>query len=607
MAIKKIIIYAWIVIVLLCAVVVYSLYTVSRSNQAIEETTMARSRSLLLAEELRESSLSLTAAVRAFAITGDERYATEYDDVALIRSGKKPRSKNALIAPGEQVSLTELMRQERFTEREFALMEEAFTFSNALIPLETEAINAVRGLYADAAGNYTQRGEPDKEKALSLVFGKAYDAETQKIMTPFFTFEHELEARLDDNVKKAGEDYFRSMVLLGGSILVLAVIFIGFLLLVSFQIVRPILACNRFATDVAGGSLERTFNLTSRNEIGALAASLNSMVHSLKERIALAEKATAKAEEESRRAARAVQEAEEAKSAAETAKSQGMRQAGEHLLIIAQTVNQVADELSGEVRRAGQGAASQKDRLQESSTAMEQLNQAVMDIARSTGSTTDAANETQRNAAEGADIVAKVIESISLVDDKARYLQQSMEQLGSQAAGISRILDVISDIADQTNLLALNAAIEAARAGEAGRGFAVVADEVRKLAEKTMQATAEVGNAVRSIQSSTQDNLQGMESASKAVQASTELAGAAGNSLHHIVEIARGTAEQVQSIAVAAEEQSATCEEMTHTTESIRMLADDTMDIMGNAERAVHALNDAVGRLMDLTEELRSA
>ena len=110
-------------------------------------------------------------------------------------------------------------------------------------------------------------------------------------------------------------------------------------------------------------------------------------------------------------------------------------------------------------------------------------------------------------------------------------------ELGKQAQGIGQILNVISDIADQTNLLALNAAIEAARAGEAGRGFAVVADEVRKLAEKTMTATGEVGEAIRNIQVGTQKNMSNVEQSVQAVVSATALADKSGNALVDIVNL----------------------------------------------------------------------
>ena len=146
--------------------------------------------------------------------------------------------------------------------------------------------------------------------------------------------------------------------------------------------------------------------------------------------------------------------------------------------------------------------------MTETATAMNQMNVSVLEVARNASDAADVTTNAREQAEEGSRNLNALIKMIGEVHQHALGLKDSMQDLGNQAQGIGNILNVISDIADQTNLLALNAAIEAARAGEAGRGFAVVADEVRKLAEKTMDATREVGSAVSSIQSVTDLNIQ---------------------------------------------------------------------------------------------------
>ena len=149
------------------------------------------------------------------------------------------------------------------------------------------------------------------------------------------------------------------------------------------------------------------------------------------------------------------------------------------------------------------------------------------------------ADEARQRADEGAAVVTEVVQAIHEVATRAQELKSSMEELDARAESIGKVLGVIEDIADQTNLLALNAAIEAARAGEAGRGFAVVADEVRKLAEKTMQATNEVHQAVTGIQDGARKNVQATEIAVGAVQKSTDMANRSGEALKSIVLVAR--------------------------------------------------------------------
>jgi methyl-accepting chemotaxis protein len=180
-----------------------------------------------------------------------------------------------------------------------------------------------------------------------------------------------------------------------------------------------------------------------------------------------------------------------------------------------------------------------------------------------------------------------------------------MGRLGEQANGIGRIIDVINDIADQTNLLALNAAIEAARAGEAGRGFAVVADEVRKLAEKTMQATKEVGTVIRGIQDGTYDSIRNVDHAAAAVAETIDLAGRAGQNLQSIVVLVDNSARQVQSIATAAEQQSAGSNEINRAVGEISRISGETDASMRAAASAVELLVAQANSLRELIRSLR--
>jgi methyl-accepting chemotaxis protein len=271
---------------------------------------------------------------------------------------------------------------------------------------------------------------------------------------------------------------------------------------------------------------------------------------------------------------------------------------------ISERLSAAADQIAAQVEQSSKGAELQKDRAAEVATAMEEMNATVLEVAKNAADGAESANQAMTRAQEGATLVTKVIEAIKRIETLSHSLKSNMTELGAQAEGIGQVMNVISDIADQTNLLALNAAIEAARAGEAGRGFAVVADEVRKLAEKTMTATKEVGQAIGAIQDNTRKNVEGTEKAVEAVTEGAALAEESGQSLREIVVMVENTADQVQAIAAGAEEQSAASEEINRSVEEINSISSETSDAMTQSAQAVHELAALASDLQNLIKEL---
>ncbi|WP_291326534.1 methyl-accepting chemotaxis protein [Desulfovibrio sp. UCD-KL4C] len=271
---------------------------------------------------------------------------------------------------------------------------------------------------------------------------------------------------------------------------------------------------------------------------------------------------------------------------------------------ISDILSEASQELASQVVHVASGAKQQSGRATETATSMEEMSVTILEVAKNAGEAAESAEAAKDKAAVGEEIVRKMVASIHEVASMTSTMHQSLNKLGSQAQDIDHVMSVISDIADQTNLLALNAAIEAARAGEAGRGFAVVADEVRKLAEKTMQATTEVGDAVSSIQVGTTASMSDISRASEIVSQSTELAGEAGGALHEIVEIVDATRDQIRSIATASEEQSSSSEEITRAVEDISHISIKTADGMAEADQAVEQLAKLANELKALIHSM---
>jgi methyl-accepting chemotaxis protein len=183
------------------------------------------------------------------------------------------------------------------------------------------------------------------------------------------------------------------------------------------------------------------------------------------------------------------------------------------------------------------------------------------------------------------------------IADSVSSTAKRVEELGKSSDQIGRIVNVINDIADQTNLLALNAAIEAARAGEQGRGFAVVADEVRKLAERTSSATKEIAKMIQTLQSETQVAVTAMEEGRKRVDEGVQTTAQAGNSLKEIIGTSENVGSVITQIATAASQQSSATEQINQNMESIAQLVKESAD---GAQQSAKACQDLSGLALDL-------
>ncbi|SDK90499.1 hemerythrin [Maridesulfovibrio ferrireducens] len=264
------------------------------------------------------------------------------------------------------------------------------------------------------------------------------------------------------------------------------------------------------------------------------------------------------------------------------------------------------EELSAQVNQVSTGMIIQRDRVTETATAMEEMNCTVLEVAQNASMAAQSSSQSKENAQRGADGVTTAIKSFEQIKGTILNLKVTMSALGEQADSIGQIMKIITDIADQTNLLALNAAIEAARAGDAGRGFAVVADEVRKLAEKTMDATKGVGEAVSKIQANARENISAVDAAAEEIVHSTESAAESGNLMKEIVGIVDDTNTQVESIATASEEQSAASEEINMAISDVARVSQETSEGMSNSAHALTEIASIVEELDSIVQGISS-
>ncbi|SHJ01240.1 methyl-accepting chemotaxis protein [Halodesulfovibrio aestuarii] len=272
---------------------------------------------------------------------------------------------------------------------------------------------------------------------------------------------------------------------------------------------------------------------------------------------------------------------------------------------IAEQVALEAGQLEAQINQTTHGATIQSERISETATAVEQMNATTLEVASNAARAAEGADTAQTIAADGSILVQKVVQFTEEVHQYAEDMRSTITELDTQADSIGNIINVINDIADQTNLLALNAAIEAARAGEAGRGFAVVADEVRKLAEKTMQATNEVESVVHGIQQSSKSTQTQMEKVATHIGQNTELTISAGTALEQIVDAGTETADRVRSIATASEEQSAASEQIARASDEVNTLTQEALHDMKEAADAVKTLAALSQKLETVMREIQ--
>ncbi|AGW14018.1 methyl-accepting chemotaxis protein [Megalodesulfovibrio gigas] len=392
-----------------------------------------------------------------------------------------------------------------------------------------------------------------------------------------------------EGVSPAAVAKARTAALLGG--LVAVALAAGALdVFVRRHLLTPLRALAAYADAVAHGERPPCVSGPFIGRLASLRTSLCTMVDALHDALDKAAALTRDANEHALEADASRRQAQRLIIKDETRRT-GMLAAGETLETVADSIATMAKELRHVAAEVSDGAAGQQVEVDRTAEAVSSMTAAFDHAATRARQAADSADAARRQAAQGASVVDLSVDAITSVREQAAALSQNMTHLGHQAESIGAVMTVISDIADQTNLLALNAAIEAARAGDAGRGFAVVADEVRKLAEKTMQATREVGAAIEGIQQGTRTSLSHVEHASSAVEDAASRAAESRTALTEIVSLAQGTASEVQELAIVIEQQAGSSADISKAVTRIHEISARTTDGMLAASRTIAALS----------------
>jgi methyl-accepting chemotaxis protein len=359
---------------------------------------------------------------------------------------------------------------------------------------------------------------------------------------------------------RAGEQYSTSLNLVITLLVIASGLTLLFAWLLTNSITKPIANALSAAEEIAEGNLTRPITVDGEDEAGRLLLAMSKMQDKLRDTL------------------------------------QRISGSATQLASAAEELNSVTDE-------SARGLTQQNNEIEQAATAVNEMTSAVEEVARNAVSTSEASKNATTSAGDGRDLVQETVSAIERMSADVQSTATLIGDLANESRDIGKVLDVIRGLADQTNLLALNAAIEAARAGEAGRGFAVVADEVRALAHRTQQSTSEIERMIGSIQSGTEHAVDSMRNSTERAESTLNIARGAGMSLDTINSAIVEINERNLVIASAAEEQAQVAREVDRNLVNIRDLsvqsatgANQTSAASNELSRLALDLNNMVGR-----------
>lgn len=376
-------------------------------------------------------------------------------------------------------------------------------------------------------------------------------------------------------------------------------LFLGFLL--SRTITNPILSLVSIAKQVAVGEISNKVQVRSKDEIGVLGESFNSMIDYLQETAGAAERI---AKNDLTVIYKPKSEKDQLGISFQSMIS-NLRSMVNVLTDNSQKLVSSATEIASSSEQMSAGAENQATQVAGISTAVEEMSATIIESANNASEASEVSNNANENASKGGEIVSNTISGMRDIANVVQESSNSIGKLAKSAEQIGDIISVIDDIADQTNLLALNAAIEAARAGEQGRGFAVVADEVRKLAERTGKATGEITGMIKGIQDETKEAVSSMDIGITKVNEGSTYADQAGTALNEIVNMSQQLMDMIQQIAQASNEQSSAADEISKNIDHIATVTKETAQGAKQSAEAAENLNQQAEEINNIVKEFK--
>lgn len=523
MTIKKRLLTILISIIILITGAIISEVTANLKNKKQIENSQTRYLSYLLADEFRQTSMDLTRLCRAFVATGDKQYWDAYWHIIKWRNGEaeRPMSADPALHPGQRIKQSKMMKELNFSAVELKYLEQANINSNALIKTETQAMESVKQAQIIDGPFVAQADESVNEFALRIVFDEAYHQEIDKIMKPVEQFFKALNKRTTLALHSSQNDaafWLKISLSLQILVAILVIFLIFYMIKTLFKPLQQAIAA-MLNIGEGNGDLSKRLAENGFDEISVLgrgfnlfAANIQTMVIELRTAIS--------------------------------------------------NISSSSIQLSSTANLTEQSVIEQKDGTDHLLVSLEKILPAIQEIATNANQAVELSTISDNAASNGINVVTQAINNINLLNTDIENTSHVIDTLAQDATNIGSVLDVIRGIADQTNLLALNAAIEAARAGEQGRGFAVVADEVRTLAQRTQDSTSEIQTMIEKLQLGAQSAVDVMDKSKNLTHACVENTTEVSNSLKEITQSVISITGINNQIAAATEEQNHTINEI---------------------------------------------
>ncbi len=458
-----------------------------------------------------------------------------------------------------------------------------------LDPGHAEELRKVRELFSEyyETGKKMAKAYIDGGPAAGNKMMAEFDKDAQAIQNMVHDYYVRVEKEFDaclENVEASSSAATTSTLMITIAMLLVSGAIAYF---IARTISRPISEITRVANDIAVGDIQHSIHINQKDEIGSLADSFRNLIDYMKTLAGAATQIAAnnltiKVEPKSDK---------DALGTAFKTMVMNLSTMIKELTDNATQLVSASTEIASSSEQMARGTSEQTSQTAQVSSAVEEMTATIVESSKNASEASGMAREAATAATEGTRVVSQTIEGMNKIAKVVQDSASTIQALSKSSDQIGEIIGVIDDIADQTNLLALNAAIEAARAGEQGRGFAVVADEVRKLAERTTKATKEITDMIKGIQADTKGAVVSMEQGIQEVDSGRQLADKAGESLNAILGFSQRVQDMIQQIASAAEQQSAASEQIARNVESIANVTKENAAGIEQSASAAEELN----------------